>query len=204
MFRGMTAMTVFLFLWAGSTLASDPSFDCSKAASGAEDAVCGSEDLAALDRELARLYGLASNGPNITDDRMKELRAYQRGWVKGRDDCWKSDLGLDTCVAQEYAFRIQDLRQGYADARAEAGPSDGPFPYACEGFDALIGATFITAGTPRVVLRWRENAVVLSASQSASGARYRDGETVFWTKGDEAMFNTPDGQQLTCVRDSMG
>lgn len=202
--RSVIVMSGLLALWGSAAIASDPSFDCAKASSGAEEAICASDDLAALDREVSRLYGLAAKGPNMTDDRLKNLRAYQRGWVKGRDDCWKSDLGIDACVAQEYAIRIQELRQGYADARTEDGPSDGPYPYACDGLDALVGATFINAGKSRVVLQWRENTIVLPISESGSGARYQQANTVFWTKGDDAMFTTPDGNEYSCVRDSMG
>ncbi len=204
MLRSGFVLTAVFALWASGGIASEPSFDCAKASSSAEEAICASDDLAALDREVSRLYALASKGPNMTDDRLQELRAFQRGWVKGRDECWKSDLGLEACVAEEYALRIQELRQGYADARSEGGPSDGPFPYMCTGFDALIGATFVNAGSPRVVLRWLDSFAVLQAAEAASGARYQNGNTVFWTKGDEAMFTTPDGDELTCVRDEMG
>lgn len=183
--------------------AADPSFDCAKAASSAEEAVCANPDLAALDRELARLYDLASKGPNMTPDRLAELRATQRGWVKGRDDCWKSDLGVPSCVRQEYALRIHDLRQGYADSRSANGASTGPFPYLCEELDTPISAVFVQTENPLAVLTWRDGFAVLPATPAASGARYAEGGTEFWTKGDEAMLTLPDTPGMSCRRDVM-
>lgn len=55
-----------------------PSFDCAKAASDAEKAVCGDARLSALDRELAALYKAAQTGPGELD-----IAAEQRGWIKG-------------------------------------------------------------------------------------------------------------------------
>lgn len=185
--------------------AADPSFDCSSPASSAEEAICASDALAAMDVELARLFALAVNGPNMTSDREKELKAYQRGWIKGRDDCWKASVGLEACVAGSYAMRIHELREGYADARAEEGGSTGPFAYVCDGLDAGLSAVFVNAGEPMLSLKWRENWLVLPQVPSGSGARYAaEGQGEFWTKGDEAMLTLPDGEPLSCRQDDIG
>ncbi|WP_236545264.1 MliC family protein [Tropicimonas marinistellae] len=186
-----------------------PAFDCGKAEHGAEVAVCESSALSEMDVELARLYALALNGPNMDESRISLLKAEQRGWIKGRDECWKSDLGLERCIAVEYAFRIDAIRTGYANARSEAGASDGPFPYVCDGLGAALSVSFVTTAEPMVVLRWRENAVVLPQVPAASGAKYASsdwfGQAVeFWSKGNEAMFTPPNGAGLTCERDEIG
>ena len=54
--------------------AAEPAFDCSRAGSDAEDAICASEQLAELDQELARVYALAVNTPDIAQERLKEIR----------------------------------------------------------------------------------------------------------------------------------
>ena len=187
----------------------EPSFDCSKAQSSAEEAVCASDALAEMDLELARLYHAAVNGPNMDAERLNTLKATQRGWIKGRDDCWKSDMGVETCVANEYAFRIHDLRQGYADARAEEGASLGPFPYVCEGLDVPLSAVFVNTAAPMVALHWGENAAVLPQVESGSGAKYASdawfyGPVMFWIKGDEARFAVADETEMSCVQDDMG
>ncbi|MBE1283699.1 MAG: DUF1311 domain-containing protein [Rhodobacteraceae bacterium] len=187
----------------GPGVADQPSFDCAKAASDAEDAICASAALGALDRELTRIYGLAANGPNMTGDRLSELKAFQRGWIKGRDECWKSSLGVEECVLQEYALRIGEIRTQYADARSEAGLSDGPFPYVCDGLDIPLSAVFISGEDPLLSLTWRDGFAVMRAQPAASGIKYSDGAFTFWAKGDEAVFTASDGQDLSCERDAM-
>ena len=194
-----TATGLVLLLWPFAALA-EPSFDCTKAESSAEEAVCASDALAALDVEVSRLFGLALNGPNQAD--AATLKAYQRGWIKGRDDCWKAD-NLERCVRDSYALRIDELRRENADARAEEGGSTGPFAYVCEGIDAGVSASFIQAGDPLAVLRWRETVLVLGLAPSGSGARYQGDEAGFWSKGDEAVL-TFEGQDHACRLDDIG
>ena len=189
----------------------EPSFDCNKMDSSAEEAVCASEDLAALDLELARLYGLALKGPHMTAERKATLKAKQRGWIKGRNDCWKASIGLEACIAGSYVMRIDEIRTGYADARSDdkSGASTGPFAYRCDGLDALVSAVFVNAGTPRVSLRWLENGVVLKIVPSGSGAKYASdnyqaGTFMFWTKADEVIFARPDEPELSCKSEPIG
>ncbi|GGG67285.1 hypothetical protein GCM10011415_12770 [Salipiger pallidus] len=189
-------------------MALEPSFDCSKAGGSAEEAVCASDALASMDLELARLYSAAANGPNMTPERLSELKAMQRGWIKGRDECWKDGDGLESCVAAEYGMRIFDLRQGYSDARADEGASTGPFAYVCDGVEGAISAVFINTNDPMAVLHWGERVITMPQVPAASGVHYRGdwlGETAnFWTKGDEASF-APSGEiGVGCVMDETG
>lgn len=188
-----------------------PIFDCSRAESGAEKAVCEDGDLAALDRELDRLYRLAIDGPHMTEERAHTLRAYQRGWIKGRDDCWKAGEGLRACVADAYVMRIHRLRAEYADARADdgSGISIGPLAYACDGFDALVSAVFVNAPRGYLSLRWRDWWQTLERVRAASGSRYvgpatGGGESVFWIKGDEATWDRPGEAPLHCRVEETG
>jgi uncharacterized protein len=183
-------------------LAAEPSFDCSSPASAAEEAVCTSDALAAMDVELGRLYRAAAEGSNMTPDRLGELRSTQRGWIKGRDECWKAQE-LERCVRDEYAIRIFELRQGYADARSTPGASRGPFVWECAGLDARLGTVFVEGPAPVAVLQWRDTRVVLPQTVSGSGARYADGPVVFWIKGDSASLTPPGGAETDCRLDGM-
>lgn len=55
------------------------------------------------------------------------LKAEQRGWVKGRNDCWKS-ADKRKCVDQSYRRRIAELQARYRLVSA-----NGPFWYSCDG-----------------------------------------------------------------------
>ena len=87
--------------------AANPSFDCSKAEHEMELLICDDDELAALDRSLAELYSALRK--NLPAGEVKHLKAEQRGWVKGRDDCWKADNQRD-CVKSEYEARISELK----------------------------------------------------------------------------------------------
>jgi uncharacterized protein len=40
------------------------------------------------------------------------LKAHQRGWIKGRNECWKAD-DEKKCMADEYRLRIKELKEKY-------------------------------------------------------------------------------------------
>ncbi|WP_395332363.1 MliC family protein [Novosphingobium sp. BL-8H] len=186
-----------------------PSFDCAKADGDAQKLVCSTPELAAMDRELMRLYDLALTGPHISAARKSELQATQRGWIKGRDDCWKAD-DKPACVRDQYAMRIHELRQGYADARADdaKGVSKGPLALACKGQDFLVSVTFVNTDPGAVWLFWRDQGVGLAHVVSASGALYEGqnyaGKASLFTKGDDAMLTLPGDTQKQCHFDEIG
>ena len=76
-----TVVPFVLLVSGGGAVAATPSFDCAKADSSAEEAICASDALAELDIELARLYRLAVKDDTLGADRLAELKAMQRGWI---------------------------------------------------------------------------------------------------------------------------
>jgi uncharacterized protein YecT (DUF1311 family) len=85
------------------------SFDCTKAASDAEITVCGEEELAALDRELASAFAAARS--RATGEKQKTLVAAQRAWLEDRDR---------QCI---YKFIPECLREIYRKRLAELAPA---------------------------------------------------------------------------------
>lgn len=184
-----------------------PSFDCAKADSSAQKLVCTDPNLAALDREVDRLFLLAKNGKSLSDERRKELLALQRGWIKGRDDCWKSD-DLRYCIVDSYVSRIHELRQGYAEARSEdaKGISEGPTALKCEGLDALVSVTRVKSSPLSVFLGWTNRWVVLEAGKDGSGyaGKAFDGTFRLSVKDADLLFEQPDKSILKCVDEPTG
>jgi len=67
-------------------LAQGPSFPCERVRSGSmEEMVCQDNRLSALDRQLSEVYAAASR--RATNEHPPVLKAEQRGWIKGRDEC---------------------------------------------------------------------------------------------------------------------
>jgi uncharacterized protein len=93
-----------------SLYANQPSFDCSKVKKdSSEGLICGSDELMDLDNELAGVYKQALTKASKDD----MLKAHQRGWIKGRNDCWKAE-DEKKCMADQYKLRIKELKEKYA------------------------------------------------------------------------------------------
>ncbi len=76
--------------------ASAPSFNCAKAGSDVEKAICSSKPLATLDAILAKQYKTASSNPTVKAD--------QKAWLSARNACQDVE-----CVATKYAERLLQL-----------------------------------------------------------------------------------------------
>ena len=81
-----------------------PSFDCRKAGSSTERAICANSELAALDRDLSRIYSNLRG--RLSSRRKRALSRAQRDWVGSRNRCG----GNPGCIADAYRFRIRQLR----------------------------------------------------------------------------------------------
>ncbi|WP_052481070.1 lysozyme inhibitor LprI family protein [Gilvimarinus agarilyticus] len=90
-----------------------PTFDCGTAnLSGAEQVICEQPKLSWLDQALAQTYGAALEKTQ-DEEKRAQLKAEQRGWIKGRDECWKSPP-LAACIEQSYTRRIAELTARFA------------------------------------------------------------------------------------------
>jgi uncharacterized protein len=102
--------------------AQGPAFDCSRATGEVEELICQDQELAALDRKLDAVYRAALS--KARDGMSQQLRAEQRGWIKGRNECWKARgaggpvfltaswqaADMRECVEGNYKIRISELQ----------------------------------------------------------------------------------------------
>ncbi|MEM8702962.1 MAG: MliC family protein [Pseudomonadota bacterium] len=192
----ITVLAVFI-LPASAALAAEPAFDCAKAESSAEELICSNEDLAALDRTLADVYGKAVAAIGTFADKdtaLKEFKAYQRGWIKGRDDCWKADDEL-ACIKADYEYRIAEITAKYGLIEGQK-----PVFYMCNDNPAdEIVATYFPTTPPSARLERGDSTEIVVEGPTGSGARYLGNfGIVFWIKGDEAMVEWPQGTSFDC------
>lgn len=185
--------------------ATPPSFDCARATAAVERLVCADGELGALDREVARLFGLARvAGPAVERERLTEG---ERAFLRKRDGCG-GEGGARGCVAAAYVGRVAELREGSSAARGQddAGISSGPFAARCRGFDALIGLTFVNSDPGFLYAAWLDRTLTLRRVPSGSGARYEaaDGSGGVWTRGEEALVTLPGRAEMTCAIERIG
>lgn len=76
------------------------SFDCAKAASRAENAVCASARLSELDDELTEQYRHAVNRTPDAGGARTEIRDAQRAWLRGTRDACSDDVCLESVYSQ--------------------------------------------------------------------------------------------------------
>ena len=171
--------------------AADPGYDCARASGQVEELVCKDDALAALDRKLGEVYGIALE--NYPRDERSSLQAQQRGWIKGRNDCWKADDVRD-CVAREYSRRIVELQ-------ITAGQLMAPKAVAfdCPDVDKtpLYAAFYTDADPAAVVLTLGDDQVIAFIARSGSGSRYVTAGVEFWEHHGEATV-TWFGVEFTC------
>jgi uncharacterized protein len=178
-----------------STPAPGPSFGCAKVAAGSIEAmVCSDGELSALDRQLASVYAAAAK--KAANEHPPVLKAEQRGWIKGRGDCWKSD-DKRSCVRDEDRLRIAELQ-----ARYRLVASRGPFRFVCDGNPANEVITTFFETDPGTLIAERGDSVSLMYQQrSASGTRYQGRNETFWEHQGVATITWGYGApEMRCTR----
>ena len=173
--------------------AQGPSFDCAGVADGSIEAmVCTDPTLAALDRTLAGVYASAS--AKAINEHPPTLKVEQRGWVKGRNDCWKSS-DQPACIADAYRRRIAELQ-----ARYRLVPENGPHAYACESTGDEIVVTFFETDPPTLIAERGDSVSLMYLEAGASGAKYVGRNESLWDHHGEALVTWGYGaSEMKCV-----
>jgi len=178
--RAALVATGLLALGRAVEAAPGPSFDCrARDLASAARLICQDPALAALDRQLTQVYAQAR--AKATNEHPPVLKASQRGWVKGRDDCWKAP-DLRACVEASYRQRISELQ-----ARYRLVPMRGPFFWACNGQQANeLVVTFFATEPATLIAERGDQSVLMTQVPAASGTHYEGPDESFWEHQGEA------------------
>ena len=157
-----------------------PSFDCALARPNSMEAIiCDEPTLALLDVKLSNVYLEAIQAQQNSGATL--LRAEQRGWLKGRDDCWKAK-NKKACLTKEYKTRVAQLQAQYKLISAR-----GPFFYHCENNPANeIVVTFYQTDPEVAVAERGDRSAILYRETAASGAKYVGRNEQLWLRQNEA------------------
>jgi uncharacterized protein len=179
-------LSVLQSLSYGSTvstaLAAGPSFDCGKVQTGSiEEMICKDDGLSVLDRKMAKVYTEASK--KAVNEHPPVLKPEQRGWVKGRNDCWKSE-GMRKCVEENYRLRIAELQ-----ARYRLVPAKGPTTYACNGDPRNeVVVSFFQTDPPTLIAERGDQVSLMYLQPSGSGSKYQGRNESLWEHQGEASI----------------
>lgn len=157
-----------------------PAFDCKQVpGDSAEALICNDPRLSQLDQQLAQVFAKAS--AQAAHEHPPLLKAEQRGWIKGRDECWK-DAAQIACMQDAYQRRIAELQ-----ARYRLVPMRGPLRYQCgvTPADELILSFFATE--PATVIAERGDSVSLMFLQQ-NGSHYIGRNETLWLQQDSVRL----------------
>ena len=167
-----------------------PEFDCSDPTGTVTETICRQAELSLLDRKLNRLFTRALD--RVSTDEQARMRAFQRGWIKGRDDCWKS-VSLVDCIRQAYGQRITELQIASAAVTIPR-----PWLAWCDGGARLQLYFYRETWLPALVLNDDQEQTILLGQPAASGSKYAGGNIEFREKGGEAMYTRSGADPQQC------
>lgn len=164
------------------------SFQCEKAATTIEHAICGDKTLGALDDQVSESYRrLLESAPEAS---VSALRDGQRAWLKQRNQCSQVPANIRACLADTMSARSKslDASQAAEDAaldKAIASIPDSPASAArtLRGYAGPLASAWLvylnmyepSAGvSPQEARQRRATAVAALASDPLAQGLYRD------------------------------
>lgn len=154
-FKSSLRFIPFVFVALSPSTCAAQSFDCGKAQTESEIAICQNEHLSLMDEELARVYRIALSAGDpesvkLDGRRLLAVRRDCRGDVACLEDAYKSSISFFSDAAQQDDFsEMNDIGEecdGCDSDRAEVQPESAPkqklpMPQTCEdGIGVLITA----------------------------------------------------------------
>ena len=172
-----------------------PTFSCQdKSLNTIEKEICQNQALSDLDIKLKTVFDEVLD--KVVVDERRILKAEQRGWIKGRDDCWKSE-NSQHCITQAYQYRIAELQAGFQLIDAL-----GPTFYVCDGrpLDEII-VNFFATEPPSIVAERAGQVSFMMLQKTASGSKYQGRNETFWEhQGQAKVIWGLDTPEMNCEK----
>lgn len=179
--RPLFWLTLAATLIPAPTFAADARIDCRKPSGSIETLICQDPALLEIDRKLAGIYSAARQ--QAGNEHPPLLRAEQRGWIKGRNECWKSD-DRRACVVDTYRQRTVELQARYRLVAASP-----PVRYRCSANPAdEVVATYFRTDPPSLIAERGDQTSLMLLQASASGSRYVGRNEMLWEHQGQARI----------------
>lgn len=168
--------------------------NCAKAKPGLEQLLCKDEALMALDKRMAEVLSAAE--PIAAKERPPMLKAEQRGWTKGRDDCLKA-ADPKACLTPSYKRRIAELQANYRLL-----PPTVTANYQCGSKpEDMVKTLSFDTDPPSMWAEFDENTSVLFRADSALGRAYVSDQVNFLdVDGTAKVVWGPGSAPMSCSK----
>lgn len=174
-------LVMSLFYLSEAAFSASPSFDCSKVEENSiEETICNDEQLSRLDLELAEVYKEAEK--EAVNEKPPVLKAEQRGWIKGRNDCWKAENVKD-CIKTNYQLRIAELQAKYRLIY-----NSGPLFYTCDNNPANELVITLFGTDPRTLIaEYGDQTSLMYKQPNGPSMTYKGQNQTVWIKGHKVI-----------------
>lgn len=187
------AAVVLAMPLAARAAGSGPAFDCARAKGTVQQLICKDAGLAALDRRLDGVYkGAVAKAKGAM---LGLLKSEQRGWIKGRDECWKATKATPTyltesvvvddprtCTEWAINLRISELQVSF-----QLVPAKPVVAYGCNGNPANeVQAQLFETALPAGRFERGDQSAVGYLVKSPDGPRYEGQNLRFAASGTDA------------------
>ncbi|WP_246043987.1 lysozyme inhibitor LprI family protein [Ruegeria sediminis] len=155
-FRQVVVLSIFSSVLASALMiasqgkAGPPSFDCSRAGTPTEFAICASAELSQLDSQLATAYGAAHAAASPAE--RQQIKAAQVAWIGQRDACGSNAA----CLNDRMMRRLAELQSGRGGQVGNANPVLGQqhWTFATDEYSWFgRAAPAVAGGQPDVMFR---------------------------------------------------
>lgn len=159
-----------------------PSYDCSNSSlSSIETLICQDDELATLDNQMSTVYGQAIT--KAQNEHPPILKVEQRGWIKGRNDCWKS-VDKKQCITENYISRITELQAKYRLV-----VHSQPILYSCDNnLVKEVIVTYFETTPASLIAEHGDRISFMTIQRSGSGAKYQGQNEQLWEHHGEATI----------------
>lgn len=170
---------VFYAVLLSSYAFASPSFDCTKVeGSSVEQLICNDDKLSELDRKLSANFKEAET--KAENKSLATLKATQRGWIKGRNDCWKNS-DQRQCVIDNYEMRISELQAEYSLVKASSSST-----YICpDDAKTPIEVTYFLSEIPTAKAKRGEQQSFMYGHADSKGMVYKGPNETLSLYGEE-------------------
>ncbi|WP_258405157.1 MliC family protein [Shewanella psychrotolerans] len=159
-----------------------PSYDCSNSSlNSIETLICRDDELAKLDNHMSTVYRQAIT--KAQNEHPPILKVEQQGWIKGRNDCWKS-ADKKQCITESYTNRITELQAKYRlVAHSQA------IFYRCDNNPAKeVVVTYFETTPASLIAEHGDQTSFMTIQPSGSGAKYQGQNEQLWEHHGEATI----------------
>ncbi|MGD9592037.1 MAG: MliC family protein [Candidatus Berkiella sp.] len=161
------------------------SVNCTHISYRVDKLICHDARLKKLEEQMSQLYAQAIDNTlyHGENSQLGDLIRSQKDWVNQRNECWRSQDGIENCVTKLYESRLNALK-AYQNLKKQHHASQ----FICEDGTSFILNQF-DDNQDAVAIEYEGEKVVLIATPTEFGTKFGQGDDRYiWFNAKDAVF----------------